>query len=341
MVALNSALTKWAISTVAGGYWGSYLIAHCDLSSVQLTLPASQLAVLGQPNSSHPTAVGVAFGVQNYTCSANNNFTCVGFLADNSGADLGRDSSFFSSTGAVAQLYDISCLYHASPDLFNTIQEPLYEAWTNLSSEVTVQQITAVIPALVSPEVILADHYFVPSPAGTGLSPVWDFRATKSFHDNPNAFMLGASAGSVVSPVDPSDNINWLRVRKVSGEVADEVYRTDTIGGQPPTSVTFLFLVSEAWTTESCSLISVHIRTDQGYQCQVHLPILVLWWTTLIKYAALVRHPTADSASEVIFDYFLPRLQLPTSISRTVRFTLLHLSRCIYICSALHPHLPR
>lgn len=84
MVALSSALEKWTVSAVAGGFWGSNLIAHCDLSNVQLALPDAQLAVLGQPNSSHPTAIGVAFGIQNYTCSVNNNFTCVDFLESDS-----------------------------------------------------------------------------------------------------------------------------------------------------------------------------------------------------------------------------------------------------------------
>jgi hypothetical protein len=153
---------------------------------------------------------------------------------------------FFSSTGAVAQLYDISCLYQSSPTVFKTIQEPLYEAWYNLSSDITVQEITAVTPVLLSPDIILADHYFIPNPAGTGLSPVWDFRATKRYYGNKNAYILGASVGSVVSPDDPSDDINWVRLRKVSGEIADEVYRIDTIGGQPPTSVTFLLLASES-----------------------------------------------------------------------------------------------
>ena len=149
----------------------------------------------------------------------------------------------FSSTGAVAQLYDISCLYHSSPDLFRTIQEPIYEAWVNLTSDITVQEITAVIPFLLSPEVIQADHYFIQSAAGTGLSPVWDFRATQRFQGQENAIFVGKGAGSVVSPVDPSENINWLRVGKVSGDIADEVYRIDTIGGQPPTtSVSVLLL---------------------------------------------------------------------------------------------------
>jgi len=151
-----------------------------------------------------------------------------------------------SSAGAVAQLYDISCLYHSSPTLFRTIQEPLYEAWVNLTSEVTVQHIAAVIPALISPEVIQCDHYFIPNAAGTGISPVWDFRTNKKFQGKENAIFVGVGAGSVVPPVDPANNINWLRVGKVAGDIADEVYRIDTIGGQPPTSVSLPFPFAES-----------------------------------------------------------------------------------------------
>ena len=155
------------------------------------------------------------------------------------------DFNVRSAAGAVAQLYDISCLYHSSPTLFRTIQEPIYEAWVNMSSEITVQQITAVIPALLSPEVIQSDHFFIPNPAG-GISPVWDFRATQKFRGKENAFFLGTGAGSVVAPVDPANNINWLRVGRVAGDIADEIYRIDTIGGQPPTSVSsLLFLFRE------------------------------------------------------------------------------------------------
>ena len=207
-------------------------------------------------------------------------------------ADPHLDQFLISSVGAVAQLYDISCLFDSSPTLFKTIQEPLYEAWTNLSSEVTVQEITAVTPALLSPEIILADHYFILNPSGTGLSPVWDFRATKSFFGNKNAFMLGAGVASVVSPVDPPNNINWLRIRKVSGEIADEVYRIYTMGGQPPASVSFLFLALRVWVGDSCpSPALVHARPDSRYQCQIYRPVLVLWRTTLVNYATPVRNP--------------------------------------------------
>jgi len=152
-------------------------------------------------------------------------------------ADPHTAFDIFSAAGAVAQLYDISCLYHSSPTLFRTIQEPLYEAWVNLTSEITVQHLTTIIPALVSPEVIQSDHYFIPNAAGNGISPVWDFRTNQKFQGQENAFFVGKGVGSVVPPVDPPNNINWLRVGKVAGDIADEVYRIDTIGGQPPTSV--------------------------------------------------------------------------------------------------------
>jgi hypothetical protein len=147
----------------------------------------------------------------------------------------------FSSAGAVAQLYDISCLYQSSPTLFGTIQEPLYDAWVGWPDDSTVQQLAAVIPAFVSPEVIQADHYFIPNPAGAGLSPVWDFRTNQRFQGKDNAFLVGKVAASVVPPVDPPHNINWLRVGKVAGDIANEVFRIDTIGGQPPTSVSPFF----------------------------------------------------------------------------------------------------
>ena len=75
MVALGSVLNRWAIAAVASGYLGSQNIGHCDLSGVRIPLPDAQAAVLGQPNTSYPTAVGVAFGVQNYTCTKDNTFT--------------------------------------------------------------------------------------------------------------------------------------------------------------------------------------------------------------------------------------------------------------------------
>ena len=75
MVALGSVLSKLAVTAVASGYWGSINIGQCDLSGARIPLTDAQAAALGQPNTSYPTAVGVAFGVQNYTCAKDNTFT--------------------------------------------------------------------------------------------------------------------------------------------------------------------------------------------------------------------------------------------------------------------------
>ena len=191
----------------------------------------------------------------------------------------------FSAAGAVAQLYDISCLYHSSPTLFRTIQEPLYEAWVNLTSEITVQHLKAVIPALLSPEVIQSDHYFIPNAAGTGLSPVWDFRTNQRFQGQENAIFVGKGVGSVVPPVGPPNNINWLRVGKVAGDIADEVYRIDTIGGQPPTSVS-PFLAPCIGERGSLTLfLPVHPWPVQGYKRQICFPVLVLRGVSLVLWS--------------------------------------------------------
>ena len=165
-------------------------------------------------------------------------------------------------------------MYHASPELFATIQEPIYQAWVNISQDITVQQITAVIPALLAPEVIQADHYFIPNPAGSGLSPVWDFRATQRFQGKEDAFVVGTGVASVAAPVDPANNINWLRIRKVAGDAADEVYRIDTIGGQPPSSVSLLLL----WFREPGSLIACPPQCTYGQTVGISVKYVSQYW---------------------------------------------------------------
>ena len=167
----------------------------------------------------------------------------------------------------------------------------MYEAWVNLTSEITVQQLAAVIPALISPEVVQSDHYFISNAAGNGISPVWDFRTNQKFQGQENAIFVGKGVGSVVPPVDPPNNINWLRVGKVAGDIADEVYRIDTIGGQPPTSVspplTSLFGERGSLTL----FLPVHARPVPGYQRQIRLPVLVLRGVALVIRVASVWNP--------------------------------------------------
>ncbi len=88
---------------------------------------------------------------------------------------------------------------------------------------------------------VLSQHFFQPNPVtGTGVSPVWDFRSNPRFKDKDDAYILGRANGSVPSPQDPTKHVPWLHIANVQGHIADEVLRFDTVGGQPPTSVSLL-----------------------------------------------------------------------------------------------------
>jgi hypothetical protein len=78
-------------------------------------------------------------------------------------------------------------------------------------------------------------HFFVTSPSGTGLSPEWDFTSVTG---NPNDFVIGAKVGDIPDPTgDPAFNIDWLALNAVEGQLASQIFRIDTVGGQPPASV--------------------------------------------------------------------------------------------------------
>ncbi|KAG6869384.1 hypothetical protein C0995_003605, partial [Termitomyces sp. Mi166 len=78
-------------------------------------------------------------------------------------------------------------------------------------------------------------HYYVNNPAGTGISPKWDFTSQGATRGNPNAYVVAAKVVSLAAPTGPHD-IDWVQLKAVTGSLATDVYRTDTRGGQPPAS---------------------------------------------------------------------------------------------------------
>ncbi|KAJ7793896.1 hypothetical protein B0H13DRAFT_1675466, partial [Mycena leptocephala] len=131
-----------------------------------------------------------------------------------------------SSIGAVASLFDISCLDHTPK--FSTIQTtdstagacacqcPVDRDWGLRRRE----------------PYFLRFHHFVPSPSGTGLSPKWDLTSTGKFAGNFT--VIGAKIGNIAAPTDPATNIDWLELDRVQGDLATVTFRIDTVGGQPP-----------------------------------------------------------------------------------------------------------
>ncbi|OBZ67687.1 hypothetical protein A0H81_12360 [Grifola frondosa] len=190
-----------------------FQLSGCDISTFVPDLPPNQ-SQLVLPTNATPSFIGLAFGVQNYTCTQSNNFTNV---------------------GAVAELIDVSCIVSAPS--FSTIQNSLYDVWSIVPYH--IQDIINMMH-LINPPEILAQHYFVPNPVtGQGVSPKWDFRSSGAFEGVQDAFIIAKGKGTLPAPTNSTRDVNWLDVVNVEGDIASEVFRIDTVGHQPPATCTF------------------------------------------------------------------------------------------------------
>ncbi|KAJ7785288.1 putative malate dehydrogenase [Mycena maculata] len=183
---------------------------QCDISGAQISLPSNQTALVAP--SEGPSFIGVAIGVQNYTCASTGTWTNV---------------------GAVAELFDISCLY-GTPE-FSTIQEIAFNVWKLLPPATPIQEIISFLEPYKA-SFVLGQHYFVTSPSGTGLSPKWDF-TSGILAENPEAFVIAAKVGDIPAPTGSPD-VDWLSLDNVEGDLAKQVFRVSTVNGDAPTSCT-------------------------------------------------------------------------------------------------------
>jgi len=112
----------------------------------------------------------------------------------------------------------------------------VFGIWNHASSSVTPKD---VIKKLGRNLLVLGHHYYVPNPnitAGSpAISPKWDFTSDTE-KGNAEAFVIGAKVGDLPAPTGKND-VDWVQLEKVEGELANTVYRVYTKGGQPPTSV--------------------------------------------------------------------------------------------------------
>jgi len=204
-------------ATIVAGLFSSVIPAQqsgtCNPSGVTIPLSPAQQTALGAP-STPLVAVGLGVGVQNYTCSSNN---------------------VFVSAGAVAELFDVSCLATTNSGALSTIHNDVFNVWNGPDADgATIQQLIDVFPDALPADPVLSQHFFINNGAG-GISPVWDFRATPKFQGVDNAVFVGKASANTPD-ADPTKNVAWLHLAKVSGDISDEVYRISTVGGVPPTS---------------------------------------------------------------------------------------------------------
>ncbi|EJD07404.1 uncharacterized protein FOMMEDRAFT_164379 [Fomitiporia mediterranea MF3/22] len=183
---------------------------NCDVSSASPDLPSGQTNVT-VPSGQTAQKIALGVGVQNYTCNA----------------------GVYVSAGAVANLYDVSCLHDSSQ--FSQLPTIAYDIWngepSNDPNTFCIQQIESRFHAQID---VYAQHYFQPNPSGSGISPVFDARATSQKGD-PNAYVLVSKSGDLAAPTGKQD-VDWLELTAVQGDLAKTVLRIDTKYGQPPAS---------------------------------------------------------------------------------------------------------
>ena len=83
---------------------------------------------------------------------------------------------------------------------------------------------------------VLGQHYFVvnPTPGGANV-PKFDFTSGRLAGDS-QAFAVLAKAGDIAAPTGSSD-VDWLMLNKTSGELANQIFRVNTVAGTDSASV--------------------------------------------------------------------------------------------------------
>lgn len=174
-------------------------IASCPVNNVTLPLPAG--ATIAVPSGQTLLAVSMGVGVQNYTCT----------------------NGTYVSAGAVASLYDISCL--AGTPGFAKVQDDFF-ALPSFAQQI-------IRGFADKTQLLYAKHYFVTNPTtGTGISPKFALAA-----NGGSVFTTLAKTGSIKSPTSTA-NVDWLQLNSIAGTLATTVFRVDTKAGQPPTTCT-------------------------------------------------------------------------------------------------------
>ncbi|KAJ7104394.1 putative malate dehydrogenase [Mycena belliarum] len=181
---------------------------RCDISAAKISLPPNQTMLVAPKEG--PSFIGLAIGIQNYTCA---------------------DSGTFTNIGAVAELFDVSCL-SGTPE-FPSLANIVFSVWDSAPPATGIFQVIDFLAKLKA-SFVLGQHYFVTSPSGTGISPKWDFTSA-SLAGHPNAFVIGAKVGDIVAPTGPPD-VDWLSLVDAEGDLATQIFRVNTVGGLPPTS---------------------------------------------------------------------------------------------------------
>lgn len=232
-------------------------IANCPVSSDVLSLPSG----LSIPDGQAPVNIALGVGVQNYTCT-DGKYTYV--VSDALSHESVLLNFYRRSAGAVAELYDISCLYDTPA--FATVQDDFFRLPSFLKN--TIQNIAE------RTRLFLGHHYFITNPlTGTGISP--KFAQAK---DGGAVFTILAKDAGVSAPSGP-ENVDFLQLSSIDGTWAKSVFRVDTKAGQPPATCTSGTL-SVPYTAKYCECPCWPIlpQAYNYYRVLLRLAVSALSW---------------------------------------------------------------
>ncbi|KAF7318714.1 hypothetical protein HMN09_00383300 [Mycena chlorophos] len=215
---LLAALSSVALFASAAPAKGPVKDCECDVSKAKLDIPSNQTVLVAPTTAPHYVAVGI--GYQNYTCSAaTSTYACVLFFRPPA-------PSLPSSTSRALLASQPSPPSKTRPTPSGRTPPP----------PSPTRRRSPLIGAAAGAGQLLGYHYFVTSPSGSGISPEWDFTSTGKNAGNAEAFVVGAKTGDLKAPTDPTVNVDWLMLSNAEGQLASQIFRVDTVNGQPPAS---------------------------------------------------------------------------------------------------------
>ncbi|KAF8320273.1 hypothetical protein DL93DRAFT_2163912 [Clavulina sp. PMI_390] len=172
----------------------------CSLRDARLPSSAIQAFTPCRGELLHPSLLLLGIGVQNYTCDSMGNY---------------------SSIGAVATLFDVSCLYDTS----------IFDSLTLIADDMSSQTL---LKTQAIQDYAIGHHFFV----GANGTSTPHFVINKDGRGSSIKDWVNAKKLINIPSTDGSQNVDWLELNSTSGELARTIYRLSTAGGQPPSTCT-------------------------------------------------------------------------------------------------------
>lgn len=104
-------------------------------------------------------------------------------------------------------------------------------------------------------------HYYVTNPiTGSGIDPKWDFTSQGADAGKSDAFVVAAKVNGASAPTGSQD-IDWVQLGSLTGNLAKQVYRVQTRLGQPPASVSTVFIYGNSFDLTVLSSAPLVLKT--------------------------------------------------------------------------------